>query len=74
MERYKNLDGDSGISAYKIDADSITVQFNTGVSYLYTYKSTGRDNIEKMKSLAVSGNGLNSFINKYVKKSYASKL
>jgi hypothetical protein len=74
MERYKNLGGNSGVAAYEIDSNSITVQFVTGSVYLYTYKSTGSENIEEMKLLAISGQGLNSFISKYVKKSYESKL
>lgn len=74
MERYKNLGGDSGVSAYEIGAESITVQFNTGAVYLYTYRSAGSANIEKMKLLAVAGKGLNSFIMRNVKKGYESKL
>lgn len=74
MERYKNLGGDSGVSAYEIGSDSITVQFNDGAMYLYNYASTGREAIETMKSLATSGRGLNSFISRSVKKRYASKL
>lgn len=74
MERYKNFGGNSGVSAYEIGNDSITVQFSTGSVYLYTSESAGRDNIEKMKSLAVAGQGLNSYISKYVKKGYESKL
>jgi len=74
MERYKNLGGDSGVSAYEIGTESITVQFSTGSVYLYTYKSAGSANIERMKSLAVAGEGLNSYINRNVKKGYESKL
>ena len=74
MERYKNLGGDSGVSAYEIGAESITVQFNTGAVYHYTYRSAGSANIEKMKLLAVAGKGLNSFITRNVKKGYESKL
>jgi hypothetical protein len=74
MEGYKNLGGDSGVSAYEIGDDSITVQFSTGEVYLYTYRSAGSAHIEKMKSLAVAGEGLNTYINKYVRKGYESKL
>ena len=74
MERYKNLGGDSGVSDYKIGDDSITVQFSTGDVYLYTYSSAGSTHIEEMKLLAVTGEGLNSYINKYVRKGYESKL
>jgi len=74
MERYKNLGSDSGISAYEITADSITVKFTTGATYLYNYESTGKEDIEKMKSLAQKGEGLNSYIGKYVRKRFAKKL
>lgn len=74
MERYLNLGGDSGVIAYELGDDSITVEFSDGSVYLYTYQSAGSHNIEEMKALAVAGGGLNSFINKYVRKTYASKL
>ncbi len=74
MERYKNLGGDSGVVAYELGDDSITVEFSDGSQYLYTHQSAGSHNIDQMKELAVAGRGLNSFINKYVRKKYASKL
>jgi hypothetical protein len=73
MERYKNLGGQSGVDSYEIASDSITVKFKDGAVYLYTNASAGVQNIERMKSLAVAGSGLNSFINTTVRKSYASK-
>jgi len=74
MERYKNLNNDSGVSAFEIANDSITVEFSDGASYLYTYASAGSYNIEQMKKLAVSGRGLNAFINLNVRKKYLRKL
>ena len=74
MKIYKNLGGNSGVSAYEIGDGSITVQFSTGAVYLYTYRSAGSANIEKMKLLAVAGEGLNSYIKRYVNKGYESKL
>ncbi len=73
MIPYKNLGGNSNVRAYEIGSDSITVQFGDGSIYLYNYQSAGRDNVERMKSLAIAGRGLNSFIMRYAKKSYASK-
>lgn len=73
MEFYKNLSGDSGVAAYEITNDSIKVGFKDGCVYLYTYQSAGSANIERMKSLAISGQGLNSFIIKSVKNRFASK-
>ncbi len=73
MEVYKNLDGNSAVVGFEIGSDSITVFFNDGAAYLYTYQSAGQDHIEQMKSLAQAGRGLNSYIMRYVRKNYASK-
>jgi hypothetical protein len=74
MERYKNLDGDSAIVAFESDAESITIEFNDGAAYRYTYQSAGVINVEEMKLLASRGRGLNGFINRNVKKGYAGKV
>lgn len=74
MTIYRNSGGDSGIVSYEIGSDSITVQFRDGSVYMYTSQSTGSGDIEEMKVLASSGEGLNSFINRRVRKRYARKL
>ena len=74
MEHYKNLSGDSGVVAYEIGTESIKVQFIDGSIYLYNYQSAGKDNIERMKRLAIAGEGLSSFIGNVVKDGYALKL
>jgi hypothetical protein len=74
MTKYANLSGDAGIAAYEIGDDSITIQFNSGEAYLYNYASAGPKTIERMKSLAVAGRGLTTFISQVVKKRYARKL
>jgi len=63
LEQYRNLNGNSGVLAYKIGADSIEVEFTDRAAYLYTHASAGAQNIEKMKNLANQGYGLNGFIN-----------
>lgn len=73
MERYKNIDGDSGVVEYENGADYIRVKFSTGAVYLYTNGSAGSQNIETMKALAKSGNGLNKYINTNARKLYAKK-
>jgi hypothetical protein len=72
MERYRNINGDSGVTYFEIGPDWIKVWFNEDW-YLYTYASAGSNNIEEMKRLAAAGEGLNAFINKNVNKSFASK-
>ena len=74
MTPYANAGGDSGVKAYEYDAESITVEFTTGAKYLYTYGVTGSIAVEEMKTLADSGQGLNEYINRVVKKRYARKL
>jgi len=74
MERYKNLGGDSNVFAYEIGDDWIKVQFRDGSVYLYTYQSTGNSAIERMKALAINGHGLNSYISRFIKRRYASKV
>jgi len=73
MKQYKDLDGDSGVFGYETGADFIRVQFKDRSVYLYTYASAGNYNIEKMKSLAEAGDGLNSFIMRNVRKKYEKK-
>lgn len=73
MERYMDIDNDSGVAAYEIGADFIRVQFKDGSIYRYTYASAGQQNIEQMKALARAGDGLNAYINRNVRKLYVVK-
>jgi hypothetical protein len=73
MELYKNFGRDSGVYAYEIAPESITVQFKDGKTYLYTFASAGAVNIAEMHLLAMAGQGLNSYISRVVKKSWAQK-
>ncbi len=73
MERYANLSGKSGIAAFEISADSITVLFKDGRHYLYTFVSTGAQNVLAMQTLAKAGSGLNSYIMRNSRMGYASK-
>jgi hypothetical protein len=70
MRSYSNREKYSGIYAYEIGPDHIKVLFRDGALYKYTYASAGRSNIEAMKQLAISGVGLNRYINTHVKRSY----
>ena len=74
MERYKNLSGRSGVRGFELGDDQIVVIFNDGGSYLYDSVSPGPGPVSEMKELAQAGEGLNSFISRFVKKSYRRKL
>jgi hypothetical protein len=67
MRPYRNLNDNSSVLAFEIGSDSIKVMFSHGI-YTYSYDSTGQENIERMKTLALNGKGLNTFIDEYIKK------
>ena len=74
MIRYKNQHGNSGVLAYEIGEDSITIQFVSGDTYLYTYRKPGKTQVERMKVLAEQGEGLSTYLSRVVKGSYEEKL
>jgi hypothetical protein len=74
MQIYKNLNGNSGVSAYEIGESYIKVQFQDGSIYLYDYVKPGKLDVEAMKQLAIKGSGLNSYIGTHIKKNYSAKL
>jgi hypothetical protein len=74
MKRYKNLNGDSGVTAYEISPKSICVRFDDGGTYLYSYRNPGADAVEAMKKLAARGRGLATYINIHVRKAYDRKI
>ncbi|MCA3502009.1 MAG: hypothetical protein IOD05_01840 [Rhodobacter sp.] len=75
MPTYRDVDGDSGVISFEYGPDWIEVEFEEGANriYRYTYLSVGSEHVEKMKRLADSGEGLNSYINRYAARRYALK-
>lgn len=68
MEKYKNLNGDSGVEGFEIGSNFIRVKFKSNPRiYQYSYRKAGLNHVEKMKQLAQYGSGLNSYIDKNVK-------
>lgn len=74
MFTYKNISGKSGISYYSTTSDSIIIQFNDGATYIYNYLKPGKEYVERMKALAITGKGLNSLISRVIKKNYYLKI
>ena len=74
MSMYLNKSGKSGIRKYDIGNDYIIVHFKSGNKrhYRYDYSKPGQIHVEKMKQLALLGEGLNSYISTTVKKNYSS--
>ncbi len=72
MKSYRDINGDSGISAYEYGDDWISVQFKHGGIYTYRSSRISSLHIATMKRLADAGDGLNAYINTNpdVKKGY----
>lgn len=73
MQPYKNLSGDSGVTAYEIRPRAIVVRFQDGWSYEYTDVSVSPAAIREMRRLALEGRGLSTYISQNVRQAYASK-
>ncbi len=74
MKPYKDLSGHSGVVAYDIGRDHIDVKFRHGDVYRYNRQQPGAQHIRNMKLLAEAGQGLSTYISRYVKDRYACKL
>ncbi len=70
-ERYRNLNGDSGVSHYAIGADFIAVQFQNATVYIYDGSRPGAHHVAQMKSLAEAGRGLGTYINQHIRGEYS---
>ena len=70
MEVYKNINGRSNVKGFELSETAIIIWFEDGSKYRYSGATAGMVNVNQMKLLAVSGHGLNGFINKNVKKLY----
>ena len=74
MTTYNDATGTSGITAFTSNNDSITIEYKNGSAYQYSDHTASSANVGHMKSLAVSGQGLNSFINKNLTKDQAVRV
>lgn len=74
MTKYKNLSGKSTVAMFDIAKDGVTVRFANHSVYIYSNQSAGPENVSKMKTLAVAGKGLGTFIDSTVKARFARKI
>ena len=75
MISYKNLNGNSNVKCYNISENYIDIEFyNTPLVYRYSNVVPGRQALNELKRLAIQGYGLNSYINRYVKKNYERRI
>lgn len=52
------------------EEESITVWFNGGKSYSYSYHKAGENHVESMKSFARNSSGLSAYITRNVRFKY----
>ena len=74
MERYRNLDGNSGVAAFRIGDAFIEVRFEEGGTYLYNHDTPGARDVAAMQRHARAGRGLATYINQHVRDRYAARL
>jgi hypothetical protein len=74
MKRYRNLDGNSGVTAYECGDGFIRIRFVNGDTYEYTDKTTGPEHVANMQKLARAGRGLATYVSRFVHDDYAHKL
>ena len=72
MEPYRNRSRTSPITGFEIADSFIDVHFRGAGTYRYSYRRPGKTHVDRMKRLARKGEGLTSYINRYVRGHYES--
>lgn len=71
MEPYRNCSGHSGVVGYEAREDGIVVCFIGGQCYLYDRNRPGPEHVANMLELAAAGEGLATYISRFVRERYA---
>ncbi|HET6431790.1 hypothetical protein [Dyella sp.] len=74
MKRYRNLSGHSGVTAYQCGDGFIRVRFVNGDTYEYTDQVPGPEHVRNLCFCAEAGEGLATYISRFVRDAYARKL
>lgn len=74
FHKYKNLGGKSKVARYELQKDAVNIKFTDGSAYRYTNQTADPKNISKMKTLALAGKGLGTFIDATVKDRFCRKI
>lgn len=73
MKRYGSA-RDSGVAAYDSGPGWIVIRFHHGGTYRYDDRHPGAGHVLEMQRLADAGDGLNTYINRFVREDYAARL
>jgi hypothetical protein len=64
----------SGVAAYEDGPGWIHIRFHRGGTYRYDASRPGARKVREMRRLARAGDGLNTYINQFVRDNYAARL
>jgi hypothetical protein len=73
MQKYSEEDHETGVVAYGLGENSITILFQEGWFYLYDGDKPGMEQVNDMKALALKGRGLSTYISQHVRENYKRK-
>ena len=62
MKPYQNLNENSSVQSFQIYGDGIKIKFSDGSVLLYLYDKIGREVVEELKTLAIQGKGLSTYL------------
>lgn len=72
-KKYKKQEG-TGVNKYAILKNGLFIRFVTDPhNYTYNFLKPGKDKVDDMKTLAEKGEGLSSYISRFVKGNYFEK-
>ena len=75
MVNYRGKNPRAGVNTVEILPHAIILEFKDRKDrYLYDGNTPGLDHVSTMKSLALIGNGLTTYVNKYVREKLCSKV
>ena len=74
LQKYKDHSRSSGVAGFQLAEGLIVVRFKNGSTYEYTNDSASPEAIATMHHLALSGQGLGTFISTHVHNAYARRI
>lgn len=73
LQRYGNRHGGSGVRAWAIDSDTLSVEFVDGPVYDYRRREVGGRCFDAACAAARAGRGLSSCISRHLRDRYAAR-
>lgn len=74
MQAYGNRRGNSGVRAFALSEGVIDIEFVDGKVYRYSRVRPGLAHVRQMQLLAQQGEGLATYINRFVREDFETQL